>query len=119
MTHDQAVELIAVLASYFRQEISDETAMLWARELAHFEIEDGLEAAELAGKALRFMPSLKEFCDLIADCRRHRTPALAEAQGWGIGFGEWYAMQDGAMKARVHRVFPSLSAKLGVDLEAL
>lgn len=109
MTHDQAVELIAVLASYFRQEVSDETAVLWSKELAPFDLEDGLEAAELAGKTQIYMPNLAEFLGLIRDIRNTRIvmdrlelPSNVPECCRGQGFGHFYRDHaDEDIKARV------------------
>lgn len=96
MTHDEAVELIAVLASYFRQEVSDETAVLWSRELVPFDLQDGLEAAEIFGKAQKFMPDLATLLAYIRDIRNTRllaeTPSLMSGPDCceGQTFGHFY-----------------------------
>lgn len=80
MTDAESLRLVAMLTSYFRQELSDETAVLWARELRSFEPVDGMEAAQILGTMGRFMPSLAEFVDAVRDCRNQRlkreVPAL-------------------------------------------
>lgn len=72
MTNAEALQLVAVLTAYYRQELADETAMLWARELTEFQIEDGMEAAHILGISGRFMPPLVDFLDTIRDCRNDR-----------------------------------------------
>ena len=72
MTDGEALRIVAMLTSYFRQELSDQTAALWAQEIRHYEVEDALEATEILGTHLRFMPSLADFSATIADCRNTR-----------------------------------------------
>lgn len=95
MTEPEALRLVAMLTSYFRQELSDETAMLWAHELVAYEIRDGMEAAQILGTAGRFMPSLAEFVDAIRDCRnvrlRREAPALPARYERGITLAEHLA----------------------------
>jgi hypothetical protein len=109
MTSAEAIRLIAVLASYFRQEVSDETAVLWSKDLVSFYLDDGLEAAELAGKTQVYMPNLAEFLALIRDVRNTRivmdrlelpsnVPDCCKDQP----FAHWYQTHaDDDMKARV------------------
>lgn len=72
MTNAEALQLVAVLTAYYRQEIADETAMLWARELTSFEVEDGMEAAHILGTSGRFLPPLADYLDTIRECRNDR-----------------------------------------------
>lgn len=72
MTDADALRVVAVLTSYFRQELSDETAVLWARSLRPYEVEDAQEAAVVLGQGLRFMPALAEFVIAVQECRTDR-----------------------------------------------
>jgi hypothetical protein len=72
MKTSEAVRLIAMLAAAFRQEVSEETAALWANEVSKSEVVDVVEAIQIAMTSGRFMPSLAEFMDLIRDCRNVR-----------------------------------------------
>lgn len=72
MTDADALRVIAVLTSYYRQELSDETCMLWAAELRQFERDDALAAAQGCARSGRFMPSLAEFIAEIKAERNHR-----------------------------------------------
>lgn len=108
MTSAEAVRLIAVLASSFRQDISDETAVLWAKDLVAFELSDGLEAADICRQTAVFMPSLAEFLALVRDCRNTRISNIRELPGSGSnccdgeGFGHFYRNHaDEDMRERV------------------
>jgi hypothetical protein len=80
VTDAEALRVVALLTAYFRQELSEETAVIWARELRDYEMVDGQEAARLHGTHDRFMPSLADFVGQIVACRNERvrreTPAL-------------------------------------------
>lgn len=120
MTEGEALRLVAMLTAYFRQETSDETGALWARELTGFEIEDGMEAAQILGQSRTFMPSLAEFSAVIRDCRNVRVSQRSLPHSTtGVSFGEWFATQDDAMKARCCAVFPGLMKKFDVSAAAL
>ena len=107
MTQADAIRLVNVLGSYFRQEIAEETAVLWAKELLAWELSDGLEAAELAGKTQVYMPTLAEFLAMVRDVRNVRVvmrpelPSVGECCR-GQGFGHFY--RDHASKADRGRV---------------
>lgn len=75
MTHPEAIRLVAMLAAYWRTDVPDETAALWANRLIEFETQDGMEAAHIIGGSGRFFPSLADFVDTIRECRRDRILA--------------------------------------------
>lgn len=94
MTKPDALRLIAALAAYWRADVPDETAALWANTLVEYEVGDGLEAAELLGRSGRFFPSLRDFVDTIRDCRNTRLrnesrPALPEGPTEYMSFAEF------------------------------
>ena len=72
MKQNEAVRLVAMLAAYFNLEMGEDVAILWARELVHFEIVDGLEAARELGVSGRFFPSLAGFVESIRTARNAR-----------------------------------------------
>ena len=79
MTKPEALRLVAMLTAYFRQELSDETAALWANEIQTHTLEDGMEATQLLGSHMRFMPSLMGFVQGIRECYRDRMIAERNA----------------------------------------
>lgn len=92
MTNAETLRVIAVLTAYFRQELSDETAVLWAQELTDYEVVDGLEAARYCGTSNRFMPSLREFTDAILAARYARlskTATLPEPAGEVVSLADF------------------------------
>jgi hypothetical protein len=106
MTQAEAIRLVAVLAASFRQDVTDETAVLWANDLIPFELTDGLEAADITRKTSVFMPSLAEFLAIMRDCRNSRleTRALPSVGKCcdDQGFGHFYRDHaDDAMRERV------------------
>lgn len=72
MTQPEALRIVAMLTAYHRQELSNETALLWAQEIVEFELEDAMEATRLLGIAVKFMPSLATFIEAIRECRNER-----------------------------------------------
>lgn len=80
MTDADALRVVAALTAYFRQELSNETAVLWAEAARGYDLQDGLHAAREFGLQAQFMPSLAQFLQTIEDTerlRRHNeTPAL-------------------------------------------
>lgn len=78
MKESDAARVVSMLAAYFPgKDITDETAVLWERQVAEFEQQDAVAAAESLGTMGRFMPSLAEFVDAIREERNHRLIARA------------------------------------------
>ena len=84
MNQGEAIRVVAMLAAGFRQDVTDETGVLWARDLVPFDLTDALEAADIARQTSVFMPSAMEFVALVRDCRNVRvleeTKALPQAK---------------------------------------
>jgi hypothetical protein len=120
VTQAEALRLVAMLSAAFRTELSDETGLLWARQLMNEDLGDGMEAVEVLSRTSAFMPSSpKLLLDMIRDVRVNRNRwALPEGQGWGISFGDWYRVQDEAMRERCRRMFPAVTSKLDRGEEA-
>lgn len=116
MTVAEAIRLVAVLGASFRQDVSEETAVLWAQDLVPYDLTDGVEAADIARRTSIYMPSVAEFLALVRDCRNTRVaeralPAQSSGQE-GVSFRDWWETQDEEMQARFRRVFPKLVATL-------
>lgn len=90
MTSAEALRVIAMLTAYFRQELSDETAALWAQEIRPENAADGIEAARVLATTQRFLPTLADFRAQVIDCRNERLvrealvlpPGEEEVMSW-------------------------------------
>lgn len=72
MTNAEALRVVAMFAAYFRQELSDETAVLWAQEMTPFELQDAMEAARVLGLVGGFNFTISSLVDSTRDERDHR-----------------------------------------------
>jgi hypothetical protein len=121
MTQAEALRLVAMLASEFRTEVSDETGILWARQLMPFDIQDGLEAVDILAKGTAFMPQgPKPLLDLIKDIRitrlrQRELPAMTR----GVPFSEWLSTQPEEVIEKCRTLFPKLMQTVEVNLEKL
>jgi hypothetical protein len=68
----EALKQLAILASYRRVELSDQTAVLWAESISEFEFVDIAEAVQLLGEGSAYMPTLPDLRDTIRECRNDR-----------------------------------------------
>jgi hypothetical protein len=120
MRQAEALRLVAMLASEFRTEVSDETGILWARQLMPYELEDGLEAVDILAKGTAFMPQgPKPLLDLIKDIRTQRLQQRALPPGRGVPFSEWLATQPAEVIEKCRTLFPKLMQTVDVNLEKL
>lgn len=112
MNQGEAIRVVAMLAAGFRQDVTDETAVLWARDLVPFDLTDALEAADIARQTSVFMPSAMEFVALVRDCRNVRVleetkalPSVPIGCCDGQGFGHFYREHASEeMKGRVRKL---------------
>jgi hypothetical protein len=121
MTQAEALRLVAMLASEFRTEVSDETGILWARQLMPYDLEDGLEAVDILAKGTAFMPQgPKPLLDLMKDIRLQRLGRKAlPSMTHGVPFSEWLAQQDEETIRKCRAFFPRLMKTIDVNMERL
>lgn len=122
MTESEGLRLIAMLTAYFRQELSEHTGSLWARELAPFALEDGMEAAQILGTSGQFMPALSEFIAAIENCARVRrasyvVPVLPE--GGDVVPSHSYPPMSFEQFLRTHPEYRERARKLGPTFRAI
>lgn len=79
MTNAEALRVVAMFAAYFRQELSDETAVLWAKEMVPFELADAMEAARVLGLVGGFNFTISALVDATRDERNVRVSAERKA----------------------------------------
>jgi hypothetical protein len=72
MKESETRRLLAILAAYWRAEVSEDTASLWSASLAEFEVQDGMCAARVLAEQTKFMPSLAELLVAMRECRNER-----------------------------------------------
>ena len=122
MTEAEGLRLVAMLTAYFRQELSEHTGALWARELGSYELEDGMEAAQILGTSGKFMPALSEFIATIEDCARVRrasyvVPVLPE--GGDVVPPRSYPPMSFEQFLRTHPEYRERTRKLGPVFRAI
>jgi hypothetical protein len=69
MKESEAIRVVSMLGAAFNRDLGEDTIVLWARGIMDEDVEDALEAVEVAARSGKFVPSLKEFQDYVRDCR--------------------------------------------------
>lgn len=123
MRESDAARVVAMVGTYWGRDIAPDQTALWVREIAPYQLEDGIEAARMLGAASRFLPSLREFIDAIREVRNDRLRSERDARGLPPGdaryvsFADWIAdYATDAQRATVARVFPAVADRYGIDL---
>jgi hypothetical protein len=109
MTKAEAISVVAFLGDFFRADIPDETALVWAASLERYRLEDAKAAVETLGRGLRLMPSLRELEDAIKDIimRRRESQTPTEGEGPYISFREFLeGFADDRTRERARSVMP-------------
>jgi hypothetical protein len=120
VTQTEALRLVGMLSAAFRTQVSEETGILWARQLMPYELEDGLEAVDILAKGTAFMPQgPKPLLDLIKDIRANRFRQVALPPGRGVPFSEWLATQPEEVIGKCRTLFPKLMETIDVEMERL
>jgi hypothetical protein len=120
VTQTEALRLVGMLSAAFRTQVSEETGILWARQLMPYALADGLEAVDILAKGTAFMPQgPKPLLDLIRDIGNQRAQRIQLPASRGVPFSEWLAQQDEETLRKCRAFFPRLMRTIDVGPETL